>query len=52
MPYKIRKAGSKYKVVNTATGKAKSKGTTKAKATRQMRLLYGIKHGWKPTRRK
>jgi hypothetical protein len=49
MPYKIKRTGNKYQVVNTETGQAKSKPTSKAKAERQLKLLRGIEHGWTPT---
>lgn len=42
MPYKILKNRGKktYRVINSKTGKVHSKHTTKAKAKRQIRLLY------------
>ena len=50
MPAKVRKGkGGKYRVVSP-TGRVHAKGTTKAKAIRQQRLLNAIKHGWRPTR--
>lgn len=49
MPYKIEKKGSKYLVINKDTGKVKGTHPSKDKATKQMRLLYGIEKGWKPT---
>ena len=46
MPYAIKPAAKGlFKVVNTATGKIHAKGTTKAKATRQVRLLMAEEHG-------
>jgi hypothetical protein len=52
MPEKMFKLnGNKYQVKNVATGQVHSKGTTKAKAERQMRLLNAIDHGYKPGRR-
>jgi hypothetical protein len=42
MPYKIIKKGVLYQVVNKDTGAIKSKGTTKAKAEAQVRLLNSI----------
>ena len=52
MPYTIKPAGKGlFKVVNTATGKIHAKGTTKAKATRQVRLLMAEEHG-EPTGKK
>ena len=50
MPVKIRKVGSKYQV--STPGGVKSKGTTKAKAESQARLLRGVDRGWKPTGKK
>ena len=48
MPVKISKGkGGKFKV--TTPRGMKSKGTTKAKAEAQKRLLNAIDHGWKPT---
>ena len=50
MPYKLTKTGGKYRV-STPNG-VKAKGTTKAKAEKQIRLLRAVDHGWKPTKRK
>ena len=50
MPVKVAKTDGKYKV--THGGKTSAKGTTKAKADAQARLLRGVAHGWKPTGRK
>lgn len=52
MPYVIRKSGKKWIVVNKETGKVKGTHDTKAKAKSQIRLLYGIEHGWKPTKKR
>lgn len=53
MPYDIRKKGTGFVVVNTATGKEHSKkGIPKARAEAQMRLLYGIEHGMIPRGKK
>lgn len=50
-PVKVSKAGGgKYRV--STPGGVKAKGTTKAKAEAQRRLLQGVEHGWKPTGRK
>jgi len=46
MPVKVRKVDG-YRV--THGGKVSAKGTTKAKAEAQARLLHGVAHGWKPT---
>ena len=50
MPVKVNKTDGKYKV--THGGKVSAKGTTKAKAESQARLLRGVEHGWKPTGKK
>lgn len=47
MPVTIRKIGNKYQV--RTPGGIKAKGTTKAKAEAQRRLLLGIERGWRPT---
>lgn len=47
MPYKIKKIGNKFQV--SSPNGVRAKGTTKAKAESQVRLLQGIDHGWKPT---
>lgn len=49
MPYAIEKTDGKFSVVNTETGSVKSKATTKTNAQRQINLLRGLEHGWKPT---
>jgi hypothetical protein len=49
MPYAIRKISSgKYEVINSMTGDVKAAGTSKRNAKRQVRLLHGVDHGWKP----
>lgn len=48
MPVKVRKTRGGYKV--TDAGRTTAKGTTKAKAKRQMNLLRGVAHGWKPSK--
>ena len=46
MPYAVKPAGKGlYKVVNTSTGKVHAKGTTKAKAKRQLTLLNAVESG-------
>ena len=54
MPYTIRKLrnSSCYSVKNSDTGRYHSKCTTLKKAKSQVRLLYGIDNGWKPTFKK
>ena len=50
MPIRIRKrAGGRYRV--TEGSRVRAKGTTKAKANAQARLLRGVAAGWKPTGR-
>ena len=45
MPYQIQKHGNKFSVINTQTHHIFSKGTTKKKATAQIKLLYGLENG-------
>lgn len=45
MPYKTIQKGKCFSVVNTETGKPASKCTTKTKAAKQQRLLYGLESG-------
>ena len=52
MPYAVRKRGTKFVTINTATGDVKGTHTSKIRAERQRRLLEGIKRGWKPTGKK
>lgn len=53
MPYQLEKVPGGYKVKNTATGQYHSKkGIPKSRAESQMRLLYAIEHGFKPTGKK
>jgi len=51
MPVKIKKNKSGKYTVSTPNG-TKAKGTTKAKAESQRRLLNAVEHGWTPTHRK
>lgn len=48
MPYAMRKTEYGWGVMNTDTGKWKSKDTTKENAEKQMRLLHGVEHSMKP----
>jgi hypothetical protein len=48
MPYKITKTDHKFKVSNKDTGAVHAKGTSKANAEAQVRLLQGVKHGMVP----
>lgn len=50
MPGGIRKRGSKFSVM--WGGRRTAKATTRGKAQRQLNLLRGLKHGWKPTRKR
>lgn len=52
MPYGIKKRGKKWITYNRDTGEIKGTHDSFAKAEAQRRLLEGIKHGWKPTRKK
>ena len=52
MPYTVRKSGNYWLTVNTETGKVKGRHKTKKLAIAQMRLLYGIESGWRPTGKK
>jgi len=55
MPYKVSKVkGDGYRVANRETGKVHAKGTSKAKADAQIRLLNAKEHnpGWTPTGKK
>lgn len=52
MPYDIQKRGSKFVVLNTDTGDVKGTHSSRTVAQRQINLLRGIEHGWKPTGRK
>ena len=48
MPVKTTRLRNGKTRVSTPNG-VRSKGTTKAKAEAQARLLRGIEHGWKPS---
>jgi len=50
MPYTIFKSDGKFGVKNTMTGTIHSYHTTLEKAKKQMRLLYAIDHGFKPSK--
>lgn len=50
MPVSIRKKGNKYQV--STPNQVHARGTTRAKAEAQKRLLNAVEHGWKPTGRK
>ncbi len=50
MPYDVEKRGNKWVTINTETGDVKGTHDTKEKAIRQMRLLYHVKGGGKPTK--
>ena len=51
MPYTTRSTGKGKVSVRSPHG-VKAKATTPAKARRQVNLLRGVKHGWKPTGKK
>lgn len=51
MPYrKIKLADGTYKVISP--NGVHSKHTTLSNANKQIRLLQGVEHGWKPTKGK
>lgn len=52
MPYEVAREGKEFVVRNRATGKVKGKHASRAEAQRQMNLLLGIEHGFKPTQSK
>ncbi len=49
MPYQIVKKGEKWEVINKDTGKSHGKHDSKEKAMKQMKLLYMVEGGKKPT---
>ena len=49
MPYDVRYKNGKWETINTETNKVKGTHSSKAKALRQMRLLYMIEGGKQPT---
>jgi len=51
MPVKVTQVRKGIYKVSTPGG-TKAKGTTKAKAESQRRLLEGVDRGWKPTKGK
>ena len=50
MPYKTTRVGRGKVRVSTPHG-VKAKATTPAKAKKQINLLRGVEHGWKPTKK-
>lgn len=52
MPYAIRKSGDKFKVVNKETGHVKGTHASREKAQKQVNLLRGVEHDWRPTGKK
>lgn len=50
MPAKVTKVDGKYQV--KTPNAVHAKGTTKAKAMAQQRLLNAVDHGWRPTGKK
>jgi len=55
MPYTIKKLPNKnkfrvYRFFGTKKSEVVAKETTLKKAKAQVRLLEGLKHGWKPDR--
>ena len=49
MPYEIKSENDKHCIVNTETGATKACHDTREEAEKQLHLLQGIEHGWKPT---
>lgn len=49
MPYIISKKGSRWVVKNKETGKVKGTHKSRFNALKQMRLLYMVESGKKPT---
>jgi len=49
MPYEIRSEDGKHCIYNKDTGSKKACHDSKEEAERQIHLLEGIEHGWKPT---
>lgn len=52
MPYDIRKQGNKWVTYNKETGDIKGTHSSRADAVKQMRLLYMVEEGHKPTGKK
>ena len=52
MPVVVRKSGSKYNIVEKATGKVVGTSSTKVKAQSSANARNAVKHGWKPTKRR
>lgn len=50
MPVAVRKLRRGYRV--TDAGRVTARGTTKARAAAQARLLRAVAHGWHPARRR
>jgi hypothetical protein len=49
MPYEIRTEDGKHCIYNKDTSEKKACHATREEAERQLHLLDGIEHGWKPT---
>lgn len=52
MPVVVRKRGSRWAIVEKASGKVKGYSSSKAKAQASANARNASKHGWKPTRRR
>jgi len=52
MPYALRRTRRGFGVINTETREWKSRDIPRQRALAQMRLLYGIEHGWVPRGRR
>ena len=51
MPYTIRREKNKFCVYNSDTGENKGCSDTYEEAVAHQRVLYGVKSGWKPTKK-
>jgi hypothetical protein len=51
VPVHVEKRGSKYVIVEDATGRVKGTSDTKAKAEASARARNAAMHGWKPRKK-
>jgi len=49
MPYQVVKRGDKWQTINSETGDVKGTHSSKESAVKQLRLLYMVEGGKKPT---
>lgn len=52
MPYTIRKKKNEYCVYNADTGEEEGCSDSLEEAVAHRNVLYGVHHGWQPTRQK